>query len=282
VEEGHRIEPTNGGRFLDSAAGSAKTARERSCDVTAGRDYSKPTPSVRGSGDDMGAKSRRRSLRLAEGSQGLEALGEKGKRGQELKISGQDVRTGGLQGLREIEVGGDERQGSQPKWNPRAPEMRDEGYVRERLAVLNVGELRELLCALGLKVWTGICLFILQAFRGSIPQAILEPTVLEKRHPRVVLSIFAMRKVIRSASLIAEPVANRPCDAAWLADEICSEDRHASGSEILRRNRWQARGCQIQTQILQGQSICIRCVLCVPGICDTYSQSGKRKMGSRC
>lgn len=152
VEEGYRNEPTNGGRFSDSAAGTAKTARERSCDVTAGRDHTKPTPSVGGSGDGMGAKSRRRSLRLAEGSQGLEVFGEKGKRDQELKTSGQEVRTGALQGLGEVGVGGDERQGSKPKWNPRAPEMRDEGYVCERLAVLNVGELRELLCALGLKV----------------------------------------------------------------------------------------------------------------------------------
>jgi hypothetical protein len=152
---------------LDAGPDSAKTARERSYDVTAGRDHRKPTPSVGGSGEGMGAKTRRRSLRLAEGLQGLEVLGKMGSRSQGMKSSGQEVRMGASQDLGEIQVGGGERKGSEPKWNPRAPEMRDEGYVRERLAVFNVGELRELLCALGLKVWTGECDVIFHFFRSS-------------------------------------------------------------------------------------------------------------------
>lgn len=104
--------------------------------------------------------------------------------------------------------------------------------------------------------------FHFPSLSGSIPQATLGADCPQKRHPRVVLTIFTTRKVIRSASLVAEPVANAPCDPAWLADrDLFWRIVIFGGSSYFwvrdtEKKQWQAQGCLTGTQILQGQSRC--------------------------
>lgn len=143
----------NGGAF-GADVKAAEGASPSSGEVPGMTDWGKPTGSDGAAeatgGQNRGARARRRSQRLAGTSDLLTNGDNEDRRGAEFVVSG--VQRGASGNFGDEIVRGATEARSEPRWDPRAPEVLDAAYVRERVGVLNVGELRELLCALGLKV----------------------------------------------------------------------------------------------------------------------------------
>ncbi|GAQ79898.1 VRR-NUC domain containing protein [Klebsormidium nitens] len=130
------IEASGANNRGSDGAGEATGGKNRGTEEVAGGKN-------RGTEGGLDARARRRSQRLAGTSADRDAETESGTG---FLVS--EVQRGASGSIGGISFSGG---GSEPRWEPRAPEVRDAGYVRDRVGVLNVGELRELLCALGLK-----------------------------------------------------------------------------------------------------------------------------------